>query len=291
MADDNPTMSPLHKLPKFSTEEEALDVDDFIQEVRLVLQLKLLDDVSAALWLLSTLQGRVHQEIVRRPATEVESPEKILTIIEENWGDPFFTRQQGPGETVVDYASHLRMLWTKVNKAEEGMLPTAILSNAFANGLQLPALRRDVRRYIRDHPDITFEGAKKEAQRWMQEDNNPSSNASGTGNSATVACLQAQLATLTAEIASLKDQLRRCSIPKHPLHPSGSKFHIQSCTADQPKPDPKPPDCHWCERWGSHRGSVSQQTAQPQAASPATGYDNLEEAPQTCWCPQPEGQG
>ncbi|KAL8584598.1 hypothetical protein ACOMHN_002328 [Nucella lapillus] len=38
-----------------------------------------------------------------------------------------------------------------------GILSTAILRIAFANGLQPPALRRDVRRYIRYHPDITFE--------------------------------------------------------------------------------------------------------------------------------------
>ncbi|KAL8573987.1 hypothetical protein ACOMHN_029434 [Nucella lapillus] len=79
------SMSPLHKLPQFNgEEEEALDVDDFIQEVRLVLQLKPQDDATAALWLLSALQGRVRQELVWRPVTEVDSPEKILTIIKEN---------------------------------------------------------------------------------------------------------------------------------------------------------------------------------------------------------------
>ncbi|XP_076447129.1 uncharacterized protein LOC143284310 isoform X2 [Babylonia areolata] len=49
----------------------------------------------------------------------------------------FFNRQQRPKETVTDYASHLQHLWTKVNKAEDGVMqvPAAILRDAFARGL------------------------------------------------------------------------------------------------------------------------------------------------------------
>ncbi|XP_076446294.1 kinase D-interacting substrate of 220 kDa B-like [Babylonia areolata] len=85
--------------------------------------------------------------------SEVDTPAKILALL-ENWGEQrdttdlataFFTRQQQSKETIAVYASHLRYLWTKVNKAEDGMMqvPATILRDAFARGLQPAALRRD----------------------------------------------------------------------------------------------------------------------------------------------------
>ncbi|XP_076463335.1 uncharacterized protein LOC143295496 [Babylonia areolata] len=243
----------LPKLPTFSGEETGREVDDFIWEARMILHLQPLDDATASLWLISALAGRARQQIVRLPATEVDTPAKILTLLEENWGEQrdttdlataFFTRQQQSKETITVYASHLRYLWTKVNKAEDGMMqvPATILRDAFARGLQPAALRRDVRRFIRDHPDTTFEAAKKEAQRWLREDSD-----AGDSHNATVACLQAQLATLTAEVNSLRQQQQQFPMPAHRPHPPGPAHHPRRCAADRA---PDPPHCVWCQRSG-----------------------------------------
>ncbi|XP_076470376.1 uncharacterized protein LOC143300522 [Babylonia areolata] len=122
-------------------------------------------------------------------------------------------------------------------------VPAIILRDAFDRGLQPAALRRDVRRFIRDHPDTTFEAAKKEAQRWVREDSHTCDTCPGIDNT-TVSRLQCQLATLTAGNTSLRLQLQS-PMPAHRPHPPQPALHPRRCAADRV---PDPPHCVWCER-------------------------------------------
>ncbi|XP_076454934.1 uncharacterized protein LOC143289736 [Babylonia areolata] len=220
---------------------------------------------------------------VRLPATQVDTPAKILAVLEENWGDQrdatelattFFNRQQQPKETVIDYASHLQHLWTKVNKAEDGMIQVSatILRDAFARGLQPATLKRDVRRLIRYHPDTTFEAAKKEALRWLREDSHTYNICPGVDNT-TVVRLQSQLATLAAENTSLRRQLQS-PMPAHSPLPPQPALHPQRCAAEH---TPDLSHCVWCERSGhtehqcrhKRRYKARQQNADHQPAAPA----------------------
>ena len=59
------------------------------------------------------------------------------------------------GESVVGYAQHLLMLTTKPNAAQADAVNPAMLCDRFIDGLHPPSLRRDIRRYARDHADVT----------------------------------------------------------------------------------------------------------------------------------------
>ena len=68
------------------------------------------------------------------------------------------------GESVVGYAQHLLMLTTKLNAAQADAVNPAMLCDRFIDGLHPPSLRRDIRRYAREHDDVTFHQARAEAQ-------------------------------------------------------------------------------------------------------------------------------
>ena len=86
-----PQQQPLHavwpyKLRHFAGHSRT-DAADFIRQAKLVLQLQPMGDAAAAGWLLGALDGRARQEIIQLPAEEVNTPAKIFTLLERNWGE------------------------------------------------------------------------------------------------------------------------------------------------------------------------------------------------------------
>ena len=135
------------------------------------------------------------------------------------------------GESVVGYVQHLLMLTTKLNAVQADAVNSAMLCDRFIDGLHPPSLRRDIRRYAREH-DVTFHQARAEAQRWMREDADVEVRAEQVlvaqpQHSKEVEELRAQVAALTAKTAELQAELRH-----------------QSTRA------PRPKICHWCEQPG-----------------------------------------
>ena len=106
------TLKP-HKLRRFSGDEG--DVEDFIREAKLYLQFQPMEDPVAAGWLLGALEVRAMQEILSMGAEDVNTPAKILDILEQNWGEHrdasslagafFFRRQQGLTQSVGENLS------------------------------------------------------------------------------------------------------------------------------------------------------------------------------------------
>ena len=133
------------------------------------------------------------------------------------------------GESVVGYAQHLLMLTTKLNAAQADAVNPAMLCDRFIDGLHPPSLRRDIRRYAREHAGVTFHQARAEAQRWMREDADVEVRAEQVlvaqpQHSKEVEELRAQVAALTAELqAELQHQSTRA---------------------------PRPTVCYWCEQPG-----------------------------------------
>ena len=67
----------------------------------------------------------------------------------------------------MGYAQHLLMLATKLNAAQADAVNPAMLCDRFIDGLHLSSLCRDIRRYTREHAEVTFHQARAEAQCWM----------------------------------------------------------------------------------------------------------------------------
>ena len=92
----------------------------------------------------------------------------------------------------------------------------ALLCNRFNDGLHPPSLRHDIRRYAREHDDVTFHQARAEALRWMREDADVEVRAEQVlvaqpQHSKEVEELRVQAAAVTAKTAELQAELQHQS--------------------------------------------------------------------------------
>ena len=207
-----------HKLRQFSGEEG--DAEDSVREAKLFLELGSMVDPAAAARLLGALEGRAKQEMLSMGADEVNTPGKIFAILEQHRGEhrdsstlagAFFRRQQRLTESVGEYASNFRLLWAKTNAVQAGTLSPMMLRDTFAGGLHPVSLKRDIKRYIRENVGATFADVTREALRWMREDSCPDTTADqlqAVASNDSLHRLETQIAALSTETASLKQQLQ-----------------------------------------------------------------------------------
>ena len=229
------------KLPRFTGEADGCDADEFIQEAERILRNFRMEEGTAVEWLIQALEGSARREVLTRAAGEADTAAKVLAVLAATFGDhrglsalltSFHGRRQGMGESVVGYAQHLLMLTTKLNAAQADAVNPAMLCDRFIDGLHPPSLRRDIRRYAREHDDVTFHQARAEAQRWMREDADVEVRAEQVlvaqpQHSKELEELRAQVAALTAKTAEMQAELQH-----------------QSTRALRPKV------CYWCEQPG-----------------------------------------
>lgn len=169
----------LPRLQRFQGETAPGATDAFIQEVRRIKRNFHLRKGEAVEWVLQALEGAARQEILSRPEEEISTVEKILGVLEETFGDhrgiatllsSFYGRRQGRLEPVLDYAQCLQQLANQISGKGPSSIPPHSLRDRFVEGLYIPALRRDIRRYVRETAAVTFSMARAEALRWMRED-------------------------------------------------------------------------------------------------------------------------
>ena len=160
------------KLPRFTGEADGCDADEFIQEAERILRNFRMEEGTAVEWLIQALEGSARREVLTRAAGEADTAAKVLAVLAATFGDhrglsalltSFHGRRQGMGESVVGYVQHLLMLTTKLNAAQADAVNPAMLCDCFIDGLHLPSLCRDIRRYAREHADVTFHQARAEA--------------------------------------------------------------------------------------------------------------------------------
>lgn len=286
--DDGPqalqTLRP-SKLPKFSGDGDA---EAFIREAKLMMRLQPMRDTVAAAWLLGALEGQARQQILSMEAEEIDTPAKIFAVLEQHWGEQrdsstlaaaFYKRQQGLAETVCEYAAALRVLWAKTNATKSDTLSIDTLRDTFVNGLNPASLRRDMKRFLREKPILSFKEATKEAQRWMREDGGPEMaiEQATTMDPDAIHRLEAQVAALTTENVAIKRQLdeqHAATVPKN-WYPHSPGQHAPRQTNQQFKgrdlhgPRQQNLTCWWCQRQGHREAECrAKQTYQQRRAQP-----------------------
>ena len=269
--------SRLPKLPKFTGDSGA---EPFVKEARLLLQLQPMPSAAAVTWIIGALEGRARLEVLDRAPEEINTPEKLLRLIVQTWGEQrdastltaaFYRRQQGLGETVDDYSAALRSLFQLANSARPGILADDMLRDAFIQGLQPAALRRDIRAYARLHAGSSYEQVRKEAQRWMRED---FSDVAAAAQLSTVPLpdlaqmTQQLMAHIDQQVAAVADSLHQSirqqrgdmdfygvHCPPAPRQPSlDPRRHLQTARRQSNQPQGPSPrgtlTCMWCNRRG-----------------------------------------
>ncbi|KAL8558656.1 hypothetical protein ACOMHN_022578 [Nucella lapillus] len=167
------------RLPLFSGESDDGQAKDFIQEVHRVLAAYEMADPLAIKYIIRHLRGKARREVLLRDREETNTPEKLTNILQEVFGDGrrvttllsiFYSRQQQPEESVLEYSHVLRGLERTLHMRNADAVPADFLTDRFVEGLSNPALRTHLRRTTRRKPHTAFFEARNEAMRWLREE-------------------------------------------------------------------------------------------------------------------------
>ena len=134
--------------------------------------------------LLFHLEGVAKEEVKLRPTTQWSNPEGVFGILRESFSEQltetqatrkFFAKSQGEGESVQDFAHALMVLLGRVERLSGQVMDgkEKLLREQFVENLRDPTLRRDIKRWARDHPAATFQEVRLEVHRYMEEDTTP----------------------------------------------------------------------------------------------------------------------
>ena len=73
------------KLRRCSGEDK--NVEDFITEVTVLMNLHVLPAKQAALWIIDSLEGPARTLVLAKSHNELDTPQKVLEILKSEWGD------------------------------------------------------------------------------------------------------------------------------------------------------------------------------------------------------------
>jgi hypothetical protein len=145
-------------------------------------------DADAVDFLMYHLDGAAKDEIRLRPAGERERPAQLFKILRDSFGEgltstqamrKFFERKQRDRETVRDFCHALMLLLARVERLQGTDVPNKdrLLQDQLLENLRDASLRRDIKRWVRDHPDKSFQQIREEVQHWIDEDGGNSRSA------------------------------------------------------------------------------------------------------------------
>ena len=171
------------KLKKFSGRhgDNELSIEDFIDNAKSAITSRGLPLPEQANFVLSYLEGPAKEEMKLYPKSDLTNSDKILDLLQESFGEKrsvpqllkaFYDRRQREGETLRAFSHALRELQAKIQKKSvtKSSGQDAALRDHFAENVRDPLLRKELKKFIRTHPEISFLDTREEAIRWAEED-------------------------------------------------------------------------------------------------------------------------
>ena len=166
------------KLAGRPTSDKDPEVREWAEDMRRLT--KDMSDEEGAQLVLDHLTGGARAEIRLCPPSERSTAERIIERILQTyecyetpstrWED-FYGRRQRGGESIQEFSLNLLKLLRKVEIASPESSPLldnkdAILNERFSSGLADAALRREVRRYVQENPNLKFADLRSKVMSW-----------------------------------------------------------------------------------------------------------------------------
>lgn len=170
------------KVTKFSgrpSNENEPTVEEWIDDVQQ--HIKCMTSTEEKLQFINDhLQGKAKDEIRVRADSEKTSVEQIFEILKSVFQDAdtvahiqqlFYQRDQKKDESLQDYSLQLLKLVDRLIKKGSGVIgdKNLMLKERFIDGVSDFQLRREMRRFSRDHPDCSFHAFRQEILRWTED--------------------------------------------------------------------------------------------------------------------------
>lgn len=172
--------------------KDAHSVDDFIEEVERAMSLRGLREDDQVDFILTHLRGSALDEVKLRTHGQ-EKPSDLFLYLQEAFREKrttpqllhaFYARKQLEGEDLRDYSHALSQLLNSTLLASPNVVsdPQLAMRDQFIEGVRDSALRRELRRLIREKPQSSLFDVREEAIMWSLEDRPRSSNVARNRN-------------------------------------------------------------------------------------------------------------
>ena len=167
------------KLRKFTGVRDDHLIEDWILDAKRAISSQ--SEADAVDFLLYHLEGAAKEELRLRPDEEKNTPDAVFKVLRSSFGEglsstqamrKFFERRQKEKESIQDYSHSLMVLLSRVERLNPGAVADKdqLLRDQFLENLYDPQLRRDIKRWARDHSGKSFQQIREEVQRWVDED-------------------------------------------------------------------------------------------------------------------------
>lgn len=173
--------------------KDVYTVDEFIEEVERAMRARGLRNQDQADFVLSLLRGPALEEVKLCMRGQVWEPSDLFTCLRgafrEKRSTPqllhaFYARRQLEGEDLRDYSHALSQLLNSALQQSSDAVADAQLAlrDQFIEGVRDSALRRELRRLVRERPGSNLFEVREEAIMWALEDRPRSSNVARSRN-------------------------------------------------------------------------------------------------------------
>lgn len=164
--------------------KDGRSVEEFIEEVERVLRARDQTQEEQLDFIISLLRGPALEEVRLCVGNQSRQASDLFTFLREAFGErrsgtqllqTFYNRKQLDGEDLRNYSHALSRLLSSVAKQSPGGLANeeGILRDQFVEGVRDAALRRELRKIIREKPHLTLLEVRNEAVLWSMEESRP----------------------------------------------------------------------------------------------------------------------
>lgn len=160
---------------------DGRSVEEFIEEVERVLRSREQTTEGQCDYILSLLRGPALEEVRLCMGGQTVGPSDLYSFLRNAFGEKrsttqllqtFYNRKQVEGEDLRDYSHALSQILSSVVKQSANAVPNekVVLRDQFIEGLRDSALRRELRKMVRDQPDSSLLDVRREALLWEMEE-------------------------------------------------------------------------------------------------------------------------
>lgn len=173
--------------------KDSQNVDEFIEELERVIRVRGLNTEDQVDFILSHLRGSALDEVKLCMGGEDKSPQDLFSFLRaafrEKRSTPqllhaFYARKQLDGEDFRDYSHALSLMLSAALQQSPNAVPNMQLTlrDQFIEGVRDLALRRELRKVVREHPRATLFDVREEALMWCSEERPRGANVAKTRN-------------------------------------------------------------------------------------------------------------
>lgn len=164
----------------FGDLDSNLNIEDWIEEAEACIGDGSWTVRERVAFLMDYLGGEARMEIKLRPAVERGTPELIFNVLRSMYGAKqtfvqlqkgFYDRKQREGESLVEFSHALMSLMDSILASRPDGVPNAnqVLRDQFVEHVNDVALKRELKRFVRQNPHCTLLDVRSEAIRWNEE--------------------------------------------------------------------------------------------------------------------------